>query len=1208
MKRTILTLLTVFPMLLNAQNYTVQLESAVFIPVERPITTADWSSQELVNGNYYRYIQFYAIPTEQEKAALAARGVKLYNYIPNNTFMASIPASLSLSGLDVGIIRSVFPATPTLKLSAELGKNIYPEWPLREGDKIELTVLHHPDIAAETVAEAMRDAGALILHHLPALKAHRVVVMRSAISLLTSLPHIYYIEAVDDEPKPDNLVGRTDHRSNMIATDYNGGLKFDGTGVNVALNDDGVIGPHLDYQGRIINQYITFGAGTSDDHGDHCAGIIFGAGNRNPTTRGMASGASLGVYGVSSQFSSYYQAFDSIYNHYNSQDIRITSTSYSDGNNTGYTSRARLMDIHINDMPELMHVFSAGNSGTSNFSYGAGAGWGNITGGHKQAKNVITVGNLTYQDALANSSSRGPAKDGRIKPDICAVGSSVNSTVNPNTYGVKTGTSMSCPGVSGTLAQLYHAYRSLNNGDNPPSALIKATVLNTADELGNPGPDYKHGWGRINARRAYKLLEQNQYMVDSVSQAGVNTHSIAVPAGISELRVMVYWHDYEATAGATKALVNNLDMTITDPAAQVVFPWVLNRTPTVTALNANAVQGVDTLNNVEQVTIPFPVAGTYTVNVSGFSVPQGPQKYYVVYEFVPDELVLTYPSGGESLVPGVTETIRWDAYGTTGTFKLEYSIDNGNNWSTIANNIAGNLRDYNWAPSSAVTGKGLIRVTRGTISDQSDATFSVLGVPVGLTVTWVCFDSLKINYNAVTGASGYVVSILGNKYMDSVGFSTTTSCVVTNINTTSTGWVAVHAVVGDSIRGRRANAVSYLAMPYNCPVAGDNELAQIISPSPATVFDCQGAPQSEQVTIQVKNNGFTAVSNLTAKYTINNGPVVSESIASTISSQASINFTFTQPAIFNTPGVQILKAWIEHPGDLTNANDTITWQKSIIQPPLVAPPLFEDFETFTLCDTSANCGLDVCVLTNGWTNEINGVTDSADWRINSGPTPDAAWSGPSFDYNPGTAAGQYAYIEASGCFGQSAYLVSPCIDLSSLSTAQLSFAYHMFGYDIGSLHVDVLSNGQWQNNVTTPLTIDQGNSWQVATVSLSAFAGQVINIRFRGVTGPGFQSDMAIDDIKVTDALGVGSLAADAGLSIFPNPSEGLFNVVMRGASGAVDMVVTDLSGKVIHRQQVQPGSGALRTIVDLSNTASGVYFLSIHTGKEVINRKLTRL
>src|SRR5690606_31673975 len=163
---------------------------------------------------------------------------------------------------------------------------------------------------------------------------------------------------------------------------------------------------------------------------------------------------------------------------------------------------------------------------------------------HKQAKNCMTVGNLTYQDVLANSSSRGPARDGRIKPDICAVGSSVNSTVDPNTYALKTGTSMSCPGVAGTLAQLYHAYKDLNSNNNPQSALIKAAVLNTGDDLGNAGPDYKYGWGRINARRAYNLLQSNQYLLDTVANAASKNHIITVPAGTAELRVMVYWADY----------------------------------------------------------------------------------------------------------------------------------------------------------------------------------------------------------------------------------------------------------------------------------------------------------------------------------------------------------------------------------------------------------------------------------------------------------------------------------------------------------------------------------------------------------------------------------------------------------------------------------------------------------------------------------------
>ena len=100
---------------------------------------------------------------------------------------------------------------------------------------------------------------------------------------------------------------------------------------------------------------------------------------------------------------------------------------------------------------------------------------------------------------MAASSSRGPAADGENKAkDIGAKGSSVYSTGHDNTYGTKTGTSMSCPGIAGILAQLYikEAYKELNNGQNPKSSIMKNILLNSADDIGNPGADFKKWLGR----------------------------------------------------------------------------------------------------------------------------------------------------------------------------------------------------------------------------------------------------------------------------------------------------------------------------------------------------------------------------------------------------------------------------------------------------------------------------------------------------------------------------------------------------------------------------------------------------------------------------------------------------------------------------------------------------------------------------------------
>lgn len=1200
MKRIATLLLFLLHTIANGQNYTVQLQSGTFLPPEKSIILP--GATEAVEGLYYRVIQFYQIPTEVQKASLEAKGIKLYNYLPNYCYMAAIPAQFELGQLaNNTLIRSVFPIAPKHKLTPDLAAGEIPSYVLRGKGNVELIVLHHPTLRSAVVATWLESNNISILHTLADQHAFRIIAKTTDIEKLAAAPHLYFIEPSIDNPEPENLVGTTSHRSNFIATDGTGDSKYDGTGVNVALNDDGVIGAHIDYTGRIINQYISFNNG---NHGDHCAGTIFGAGNINPTTKGMASGAKLGVYGVSGSFASVYQAFDSITNHYNTNNIRIISTSYGDGNNTGYTSRARLMDVQINTMPQLMHVFSAGNSGTSNFNYGAGAGWGNITGGHKQAKNVITVGNLNARDTLASSSSRGPARDGRIKPDVCAVGVSVLSTVNTNTYLAMTGTSMACPGVAGVLAQLNHAYKDLNNNIHPPSALIKATLLNTADDIGNPGPDYRHGYGRVNARRALGVLQNNQYLFDSVSQGNTKTHTIAVPANVAELRVMVYWHDKEATAGVSKALVNNLNMTVTTPTSTVVNPWVLNPTPTAAALNANATQGIDTLNNMEQVTIPSPAAGNYTVSVNGFGVPFGPQRYVVVYEFVTNEITVTYPKGGESLVPGVQETIRWDAYGNTGTFTVAYSTNNGGAWSTIGT-VAAALRHLNWTPPSGVTGQALIRVTRGTVSDQSDATFSVIGVPTGLTVDWVCLDSFKVSYNPVAGATGYIVTVLGTEYMDSVAFSNTTSCVVRGINTTVPGWFSVQAVGPNNCTGRRALALQRVAVPFNCVLPDDLGTVAINSPSDSTVISCQNPSVSQPVSVQIANNSGSPLSNTQVKYSVNGGTPVVENYPGALASLTTVTHTFAQPLVLTGAGTYNIKVWVENTADSTNLNDTIVLQKRLIQPALATLPLFEYFETFTPCDTSANCETGDCIMTLPWYNALNTVDDDIDWRISSGPTPTNATlgtTGPSMDMNPGTITGQYAYLEASNCTGKTASLIAPCIDLNTAVSPLLRVGYHMFGSGIGSLHVDALINGQWSNDIVPPISGPQGNSWQTLSVPLSSYKGQIISLRIRGVTGSNEESDIAIDNIRIVDVAGTQDISQQL-VSVYPNPSGGIFTIQFARTAIDATLKVADITGKTI--MEMKPTGNT--TTIDLSKFTSGVYLLTVATEEGVTTKKLIK-
>lgn len=859
MKRTLFfLLLTCASFSLSAQStfnsYSLLLKSGVYALSENlntEIAAPSVAKTELVNGNYYRFIQFYNIPTDERKKEMEKAGIKFLSYVPANAYISSLPAAFDLSVLKKYDVRSISAINAEHKLSFELLYKNYPQHAQVGKDKIDLNLMYFSDIAQSYVIEKLKAEEAEILsarQHFPKLIL-RISIEK--ISALAQLPFVQYIEPVDPPAEPEDLVGRTDHRSYGVYVDYGAGRKYDGTGVNVMLQDDGIIGPHIDYEGRIGFQTMSFNNG---NHGDHCAGIIFGAGNINPTASGMAQGAQLFVYSASG-----YEGFDSIYTHYTNPGIVISSTSYGQTCNGGYTSIAQELDMQTRTMPSLIHVFSAGNSGSSDCGYGAGAGWGNITGGHKQAKNVIAVGNVTNADALASSSSRGPAADGRIKPDVCAVGTNVNSTMDPNAYQLLTGTSMACPGVAGSITQLYHAYKSLNGNQNPPSALMKAILMNSADDLGNSGPDYRYGYGRINALRAVKYLEDGRYISGTISQSGNNTHNITVPANTAQLRVMLYWHDYEGSVSANPALVNNLNMVVTDPSSASFNPWALNPAPNAITLNQAATRQVDNLNNAEQVTIDNPQAGNYTILVSGATVPQGPQEYFIVYEFVEDKIKVIYPNGGEGISQGVAETVRWDAFGTTGNFTVELSTNNGTTWFVLSSSVSGSQRYYSWTPSTSLTtnGQSLIRITRGSISDASDANFSIIRIPTGLVVDTACPTAFYLKWNAVTGATGYEVSMLGQKYMDSVGVTSNTGYWFMGISSSNTYWVSVRALGPTNARGRRALAEEKIPGTWgSCLMVGVNNLEAssgfVVYPNPASdVFNIELAEATGNLVLKL---------------------------------------------------------------------------------------------------------------------------------------------------------------------------------------------------------------------------------------------------------------------------------------------------------------------------------------------------------------------
>lgn len=249
------------------------------------------------------------------------------------------------------------------------------------------------------------------------------------------------------------------------------------------------------------------------------------------------------------------------------------------------------------------------------------------------AKNILTVGAvekvLNYISpsdvVMSNFSSWGPADDGRIKPDLVAKGVNTYSaySAHDSEYGYISGTSMAAPSITGSMVLLRQHFQNLNPGNKMRASTLKALVIHTADETGdNIGPDYQFGWGLFNAERATRFISINskgKYVIDEQVLLNGNTFKSTVYShGTKPLKVTICWTDLPGTPlipslnPRTPMLVNDLDLRIIKDATSY-FPWQLDYAHPSNAATNSSKNNVD---NVEQVYIATPTAGTYTIEVS----------------------------------------------------------------------------------------------------------------------------------------------------------------------------------------------------------------------------------------------------------------------------------------------------------------------------------------------------------------------------------------------------------------------------------------------------------------------------------------------------------------------------------------------------------------------------------------------------------------
>lgn len=774
--------------------------------------------------------------------ALRKSGVVTGLYLGNQTMLATVPASASaewLAAQGFGMVSQLDPAwiaSPGLK--SEITR-------AAAGETLRIQGMVSPGLSLAEIQQNWNPAwGEWEAAWDGSQKRISIRGNKTQIEAALQSGWLIQAEPADEELVPSDQAGLVSSRTSIVFKGNGAAPGMKGAGVTVAVGDGGMVESHADLIARqsnlTSNRVASFG-----DHQDHVTGIVAGAGLLRTEYQGMAPEArvvNLQTSGTISQGTMLRETMG----------VTLTNNSYGVPLNCSragnYNSTAAFIDNQLLTYPDLLHVFAAGNQGS--VSCGSfPAGYQTISEGYPCAKNVLTVGSANYLDQETWFSSRGPARDGRLKPEIVVNGNDIFSTVPADNYGIKSGTSMAAPAVTGILALLTGRYRELYPGQNPESAFLKALVCNTADDLGPANADFTFGYGRINSRRSGEVLELKQFRAGTISASSVQNISLTAPAGTRGLRIMLSWTDPAASPNPFKALIQDLDLSVVAPDGQTYLPWVAR-------VAAAAVRERDTLNNLEQVTLPVMAGQQVQVRVQAGLLPEGSQRFWLVYHWEKEELVLTSPVSGERWAGQSAVPLAWDQAGSAlESLSLETSTDSAN-WVTAVASLSPQPGISSWTPSATGPLKIWVRlkgVSGGNIRYSAATGIWLVPRLLNFTAT-ACILSGEFRWQTLPSATRYGLMELDEQNGIWVEKASATGGVLalSGMENTAGKWYAIQPWFG-SLAGLRTAAVKVVPNSTPCPWAPDLGLAGLAGAQTGRLQT--SAPLGTDIRIRIQNYG-----------------------------------------------------------------------------------------------------------------------------------------------------------------------------------------------------------------------------------------------------------------------------------------------------------------------------------------------------------------
>ncbi|MCA9293498.1 MAG: S8 family serine peptidase [Phycisphaerales bacterium] len=734
-------------------------------------------------------VQFDQPVTPAQRASLKDAGLTLLSYVGSDAYFATVhagqvnSAKLAASGAQMTVATEL---DPVWKLNEDFALGRVPEHAVvgvteaqanQPSEKIiGAYMVFHQDVDLGEGAKIAELEGATVRDQLESINGLVVELPVSSVMALALHDEVQWLEPALPKFEANNIENASLTGANLA---HSAPHSLTGAGVTAFVYDGGTaLASHTAFGGRVT----VIDSSGLNDHSTHVAGTI-GA-SLASSFPGMAPSVDI----VSAGFQ-YDGSGTFLYT--NPGDIESDYANAFNNFNADVANNSIGTNTSINGFPCSIEGDYGVTSGVID-----GVVRGNVTGGNPTrivwangnerqvstcgstyhttappacAKNHITVGATNANnDSITSFSSWGPADDDRIKPDISAPGcqsngdNGVTSTSSSGGYNVKCGTSMAAPTVTGCVALMLEKHRQLFPGaPDPRNSTIKALLAHNAQDQGNVGPDYQYGYGSVRIIPTLDFMDTLSYVEDTVDQGGTVSQGVTVGSGSGPIKFTLAWDDAPAAPNPVAALVNDLDLVVTDPNGTRHYPWTLggNANPSAAAVRTQE----DHINNIEQVQIDAPIPGLWTIAVTGTNVPQGPQEFSLTADggglagmavtLLTPVPALIAPGSNIPLTVGVVAN---NQSVIAGSVRVHYRYDGGTYLQLVMND---NLDDTYSVSLPAVDCGDLPELyftAEGTSTGQATSPASGAADPIS---TEVGVETFPVVEEMEAGTSGWVVDV-----------------------------------------------------------------------------------------------------------------------------------------------------------------------------------------------------------------------------------------------------------------------------------------------------------------------------------------------------------------------------------------------------------------------------------------------------------------